>query len=134
MSLSLRLLVIFLLITFSSHAASIVLQTKNATVWLPQQTIKGKISGFTSNKLKWHLNDTSGFANVHLNSTFSFSVTLKSTDNIIWIEDEAHNIVSDTIHYTLGYNPLPEVMPFAIVNKNEAILNLKIINNPYNTN
>ena len=131
MPLNLRVLIIFLLMVFYSHAASIILQTKNATVWLPQQTITGKISGFASNKLKWHLNNRSGFVNVHLNSTFSFPITLKSIDNIIWVEDEAHNIISDTIHYTLGYHPLPEVVPFAITKKNLAILNLRVINNPY---
>ena len=132
MPLKLLMPLIFLLMSLSSHAASINLQTKDATVWLPQQTITGKISGFISNKLKWHLNNASGFANVHLNSTFSFSVTLKSTNNIIWVEDEAHNIISDTINYTLGYNPVPEVMPFAIAKNNEVILNLRVINNPYN--
>ena len=126
------LLSLLLLLVFNAHAASIILQTKDATVWLPQQTFNGKISGFVSNKLKWHLNNTSGFVNVHLNTTFSFSIMLKSKDNIIWVEDEAHNIISDTIHYTLGYNPLPEIMPYAITKKNEAVLNLKIINNPYN--
>ena len=131
MPLNLRVLIIFLLMVFYSNAASIILQTKNATVWLPKQTITGKISGFASNKLKWHLNNRSGFVNVHLNSTFSFPITLKSIDNIIWVEDEAHNIISDTIHYTLGYHPLPEVVPFAITKKNLAILNLRVINNPY---
>ena len=122
----------FLLMGLNSRAASIILKTKNATVWLPQQTITGKLSGFVSNKLKWHLNNTTGFVNVHLNSTFSFSVILKSNNNIIWVEDEAHNIISDTINYALGYNPVPEVMPFAITKKNEAILSLRVINNPYN--
>lgn len=126
------LLPLFLIIIFNAHAASIILKTKSATVWLPEQTINGKISGFASTKLKWHLNNTSGFVNVRLNSTFSFSITLKSANNIIWIEDEAHKIISDTIHYKLGYNPLPEIMPYAVTKKNEAILNLSIINNPYN--
>ena len=132
MPLKLLMPLMFLLMSLSSHAASINLQTKDATVWLPQQTITGKISGFKSNKLKWYLNNTSGFVNVKQNRSFSFSITLKSINNIIWIEDEAHNIMSDTIKYTLGYNPVPEVKPYAVVKTNEAILNLNVINNPYN--
>jgi glycosidase len=123
---------VFLLISLSSKAASIILQTKSATVWLPQQTITGKISGIAVIKLTWHLNNENGIVNVKRDSSFSFSIILKSTNNIIWVEDEAHKIISDTINYTLGYNPVPEVMPFAVIKKDSAILNLKIINNPYN--
>ncbi len=122
----------FLLMVSSSHGASITLQTKNATVWLPQQTVTGKIAGFAATKLKWHLNNTSGFVNVKPGGSFNFLITLKATKNSIWVEDVAHKTVSDTIYFTLGYNPVPEIMPFAVTHKDEATLNLKVINNPYN--
>lgn len=133
MHAKLSLLLTCLCFYLFSNSASIILQTKNATVWLPQQNISGNISGFASNKLKWHLNNTSGLVNVHANGTFSFSVTLNTTHNIIWVEDVTHtNIASDTIKYILGYAPLPEVTPFATIKNNKAALNITITNNPYN--
>lgn len=114
------------------NASSILLNTKDAVVWLPQQTISGNISGFSSNRLQWHLNSTNGFVHIDKNGTFSFSIRLSEKDNVIWVEDVSHNIVSDTIHYTLGYTPLPEAKPFAKIDgRNKITLNLKMINNPY---
>lgn len=119
-------------ILLKTYCASITLFTKDATVWLPQQTISGKVSGFNSKKIKWHLNNTSGFTSVQTNGTFNFSFILQNTTNLIWVEDaSASNITSDTIHYTLGYKPLPEILPFATIQNNTATLNAKIINNPY---
>ena len=121
-------------IIFFSYAngGSITLDTRDATVWLPQQTITGSVSGLSSNKLKWHVNNISGTATVHSNSKFSFSCILTETKNIIWVEDAGGNIISDSIHYTLGYKPLPEVKPFASINGNTAKLKTDIIDNPYN--
>ncbi len=115
------------------NAASIILDTKDAVVWLPEQTISGKISGFNSDKIKWHLNNTSGYAEVAKDGSFNFSVLLKPKENIIWVEDVSSSKTSDTIHYTLGYTPLPEVIPFATIKNNIATLDLKITNNPYNS-
>lgn len=98
---------VFLLISLNSEAASIILQTKSATVWLPQQTITGKISGIAVIKLTWHLNNENGIINVKRDGSFSFSIILKSTNNIIWVEDEAHKVISDTINYTLGFERKP---------------------------
>jgi len=130
--LKLCLSIAFIISFLHVNAASIILNTKNATVWLPQQTISGVTSGLSSNKIKWHLNDTNGIATLRSNGTFSFSITLTTTDNIIWVEDVDHSVKSDTIQYTLGYTSLPEVKPFATINDNEATLNLSIVNNPYN--
>ena len=116
-----------------SFSASISLLTKDATVWLPQQKINGKISGYTSGKIKWHLNNTSGFAIIHTNKNFSFSIILYTTNNTIWVEDATQpGVKSDTINYILGYKPLPEVQPFATIKNNQTNLDFKIINNPYN--
>jgi cyclomaltodextrinase len=115
-----------------AYSASILLNTRDATVWLPQQTITGNASGLSSNKIKWHVNNTSGIAIVRTNGTFSFFITLTTTNNIIWVEDADLSVKSDTINYTLGYNPLPEVKPFATIDNNLAMLNVSIVNNPYN--
>ena len=117
---------------FNANASSILLNTKDAVVWLPQQIISGNASGISSKKIKWHLNNTSGFVNMHQNGAFSFSITLTEKNNIIWVEDVMHTAASDTIHYTLGYTPLPEVKPFAEIRNDTAILNVKILANPYN--
>ena len=101
-------------------------------MWLPQQIITGNAAGLSSNRIRWHLNNTSGTTIVHTNGTFNFSITLTTTNNTIWVEDINHSVVSDTIHYTLGYDPLPEVKPFASVSNNTVTLNSIIINNPYN--
>src|ERR1700712_668404 len=101
--LKICLSIAFIVSCLNVYASSIILNTKDATVWLPQQTISGSTSGLSSNKIKWHLNNTNGTATVHSNGTFSFSITLTTTDNIIWAEDVDHSITSDTIQYTLGY-------------------------------
>ena len=115
------------------HAAPIILNTKNATVWLPQQTITGKVlQTLSSNKLQWHINNKTGFIDIEKDQTFSFSFLLTQKDNSIWFEDDGHKIISDTIHYTLGYKPLPEAKPFATIDKNIIILGLNVTGNPYN--
>ncbi len=123
--------IIFIVSFFQIKASAIILNTKDATVWLPQQTITGSISGLSSNKIKWHVNNVSGLINTKANGTFSFSFTLTKTNNIIWVEDINHSIISDTIHYILGYTPFPEVKPFAIISGNTAKLKTALINNPY---
>lgn len=123
--------IIFLFSFIHVNSSPILLNTKDATVWLPQQNITGTASGFLLNKIKWHLNNKSGIVTLHQNGTFIFSITLTEKNNIIWVEDVHHSIISDTIHYTLGYTPLPEVKPFAVINNNTAMLNVTIVNNPY---
>src|SRR5436853_76220 len=116
---------------YNSYPASILLFTKDAVVWLQQQTITGNASGLSSKKLKWHLNNTTGFTNIHTDGSFSFSFDLTQKESIIWVEDVNHSIVSDTIHYTLGYNLLPEVKPFITISNNVATLDAEILSHPY---
>jgi len=123
---------ISLLLLSQLHASSIILNTKNATVWLPQQIITGKTKNLSSNKLKWHVNNASGNITIKQNGTFCFSIVLTATNNIIWADDSLYGATSDTIYYTLGYMPLPEVKPFAAIANNIATLDVKIIDNPYN--
>src|SRR3954453_22604664 len=119
---------VFLLVAscWRGDASAIILNTKKATVWLPKQTISGTISGGSTNKLKWHLNNSSGFVNVHENGSFSFSVLLTEKHNIIWVEDVSDASSSDTIHYILGYKPVAEVKPFAVITNNNALLNIVV--------
>ncbi|MEP6465027.1 MAG: hypothetical protein ABJB05_01925 [Parafilimonas sp.] len=79
------------------NAASIILNTRNATAWLPQQTITGVASGLSSQKIIWHCNNSSALAKVNAIGSFTFSCTLTTNNNIIWAEDVSHTIISDTI-------------------------------------
>ena len=77
MRLSIKLLAYFIACIFfriQLHAASIILHTKNATVWLPYQTIQGEITGESLSQLVVHINDSDFVIKVDSMQTFSFSI------------------------------------------------------------
>src|SRR3954451_4171531 len=124
---------IFLLIAYKTQASSIILNNKDAVVWLPKQTVSGKLSGLKSKQLTVHLNQTLFSVNVNNDSTFSFDIELHDKENKLWITTvEKQEISSDTLDLILGYHLLPVVKPDAVVSGNKVTLHATIIDNPFN--
>lgn len=128
-----RLFFIFSVFIFGEgDTSSILLHTKDAIVWHPEQRITGELSGFTAEKVIVHHNQFSFSVDITDDRKFSFELILQDEENKIWLTvpgDPA--IVSDTLHYRLGYDPAPIVKPFATVADNKAILHATTIENPY---
>ncbi len=116
-----------------TSASSIILHARNATVWLPQQTIAGSVSGFYTKKIRVHFNDSIFSVAVNAQQNFSFNLLLKKKENIIWAEsgNKRDDIISDTIIFILGYKPLPSVEPFATASGNLISFHTITKNNPY---
>lgn len=114
------------------HAASIILYTKSATVWLPEQTIHGEVKDIFSDHVIVHINDSNFTVKVDSLQTFSFSVLLRKKMNKIWIQGKSSpGIISDTVYYELGYKPLPLVKPFSTHKGDTISLHATIKTNPY---
>src|SRR5687768_17541009 len=112
---------IFLLtVNEKQNTASISFDKKDAVVWLQKQTVSGKLSGFQSKQLTVHHDDTLFYVSVNNDSSFSFDINLHDAENKIWlaVDNEKSLTVSDTLHLTLGYHPLPVVKPYAVVTDN----------------
>lgn len=128
-----RFIFIFSVFLFSEcYASSILLHTNDAVVWHAEQEITGELSGFTAEKVIVHHDQLSFSANVTNDRKFSFRVTLRDLKSKIWVEVPGDStIISDTLRYTLGYNPVPIVKPFATINGDTATLHATTIENPY---
>ena len=116
-----------------AYAGSIILHTKNATVWLPQQSVSGNIFNLNANIITVHVNDSTFTIPVKAQGEFVFSVLLKQKNNSIWVEagNKNNHATSDTIQYTLGYKPLPLAVPQATLKGNTIFLSADVISNPY---
>jgi glycosidase len=123
-------LILAVCITNTSYAGAILLHKKNATVWLPQQLIKGELTGFDGSKLTVHYNSTSFKIDVAADKTFAINLTLNTTNNKIWVTgvQNGETITSDTLTLTMGYHPVPVVKPFAVIKNGKATLHYKVIN------
>ncbi len=137
MSARTRLVLLFttayLLCLSGLKAGSIILHTRNAVAWLPQQTIEGTLIGFKANTITIH-QDTNVFTvTVNQKNAFSFSLTLHDNNNRIWAHTTDHGTIvsSDTITLQLGYHPTPLIKPYAIINGNTATLHASVISNPW---
>ncbi len=126
--------IFFIFLLLDASASAIILHAKNATVWLPQQTINGSVSGLNTKKLTVHFNDSIFFVSADAHQNFIISLLLKKKVNTIWVEagSKQNHTTSDTINFMLGYQPLPLVEPFATVSGNKIHLDASIKNNPYN--
>lgn len=129
----LRLVFILTAFTLSKgYASSILLHTNDATVWHPEQTITGELSGLTVENVIVHHNQDSFSVKVGSNREFSFEVMLRDTENKIWVEVPGNPIIaSDTLRYTLGYQPAPVIQPSVTISGDKAVLKATIIENPY---
>jgi cyclomaltodextrinase / maltogenic alpha-amylase / neopullulanase len=106
-------------------SASIVLYKTDATVWLPQQTIRGNLTGFFSSTITVHQNDSSFQVNVNTNGSFSFQIKLLNDTNRIHVT--SGNISSPVVNLILAYHPFPIIQPVASVNGSKVHLSSKII-------
>src|SRR3954469_6967923 len=97
----------------SLSAASIVLNEKDATVWLSSQSIAGTTEGIGAAQLTVYCNGVAYQANIRSAKSFSVKVKLNGGINKIWAAYQA--ITSEILKLTLGYKPLPVVEPVAVV-------------------
>lgn len=123
-------LILAVFITNASYAGAILLHKKDATVWLPQQLIKGEVSGIKVPWLTVHYNNGTYKINVGKDHSFLININLNTIDNRIWITctDNGKVTSSDTLNLTLGNRPVPVVQPFAIINHNKATLKYRLVN------
>ncbi|TKK71993.1 hypothetical protein FC093_02995 [Ilyomonas limi] len=114
-------------------AGSIVLHTRDAVAWLPQQTIQGTLVDFTTKTITVHHDTTAFTITVNNDNSFSFSLTLHDDDNHIWVHanDGNNRVISDTVTLQLGYHPTPVIKPYAVIQNNTAVLHASIILNPW---
>jgi cyclomaltodextrinase len=117
------------------YAASIVVNGKDAAVWLPSQTITGKVSTTAITNLKVYCNKVAYTVKINSDKTFKVTVSLAQGDNSIYAngEDGSSAIKSATIDLTLGYKPVPVVKPYAVISGSKITLNATVIDNPSNT-
>jgi len=115
-----------------AFASEIMLFKKDAVVWRQQQTITGRLSGFISPTIIVYHNDHTLSVPVKKDSTFSFILHLKEDKNKIQViaQDHKSAIVSDILHLTLGFHPLPVVKPYAVIHQNRVSLHAIVIDNP----
>jgi glycosidase len=114
------------------YAAAITLDEKDATVWLPMQSITGRVLGSNAHNLKLYCNGVSYPVNINADSTFKVTVKLADGENKIWASAQQGNSTIKTNHLnlTLGYHPLPVARPYAIVAKGKVTLNATVTGNP----
>lgn len=124
------LLFLFLLPVSWLYAASIILHSRDAVAWLPQQTIRGSLAGFTSKQIIIH-HDKKTFSIRVDDSSFQFSFVLHDGINHIWAEtrNKENQILSDTVDLTLGYHSQPLLIPVAEVQNRNVFLHAKIVTN-----
>jgi cyclomaltodextrinase len=123
---------ILLILPLHSRASAIILDQRDAIVWLPLQIISGTIKDFNTRKVTVHFNDSTFEINTAHNK-FSFVQRLQRMKSSIWVEakDSDQIIRSDTLLFQLGFKPVPVVKPFATVSKNIITLHSIVIYNPF---
>ncbi len=115
------------------QAAEIVLHHQDAVVWHYEQVIRGELKGIAVSKLIVHHNQMTFTVPVPSSGKFSFKLILREPKNKIWVEATYQDSLwlSDTITYTLGYQPVPVIKPIASVINHKALLEAITLENPY---
>ena len=113
-------------------AATIIFKEKNAEVWLPDQSIQGRVTGLNVNSLLLYCNNTPYTVTVNTDGTFKVTVKLHYGENNIRATCGPANSIttSDQLNLTLGYRPVPVVTPFAVTNNSITTLNSTLVVNP----
>ncbi len=119
---------------FAVHAASVVLHSRDAVAWLPEQTMRGSVYGIRAKTIVIHL-DNETFAVAVNEGVFRFSFVLHEGVNAVWAESRegGKRIVSGTVRLTLGYHPEPLLIPYAEVKEHTIVLHTKMVMNPWQT-
>jgi glycosidase len=128
-----KLLLQTVLLSFSmivatrSSGASIILNGRDAVVWLPSQRISGSVDGASIQFIMLHCNGSIYKIPVNADRTFTADLTLHDKINKIWASARIGSALvrSVTLNFTMGYHQLPVVEPFAVVSGNQVILNVK---------
>ena len=113
-------------------AVTIIFKEKNAEVWLPDQSIQGRVTGLNVNSLLLYCNNTPYTVTVNTDGTFKVTVKLHYGENNIRATCGPANSVttSDQLNLTLGYRPVPVVTPYAVINNSITTLNSTLVVNP----
>lgn len=124
MNYKLLLLILMLIVFVELPAASVILYKTDATVWLPKQTLRGKLDGFTSSTVTIHHNDSTFSVTALEDGHFSFTIMLIKYSNYIHAEASHGNatIGSPTISLYLPYDPFPELYAQVFVDGNNIRL------------
>ncbi len=117
--------VVVLLLANPVLAQTVDLHHHDAEVWSLDQTIRGFVSGAASGVL--HLNDETTPFDV-TGGAFEVALRLRERDNIIVAC--AGEVCSDTLRWTLGYEPRPEVHLEPDVSGREVTLHAHVRSNP----
>lgn len=127
-------LILIIIFSADGKAGSIKFDCGSATVWWYHQTISGSTNDINETRLKLHVNDSTFIISTD-NNRFKANILLQKTKNIIWAEtlNAKHRIISDTIFFTLGYKPLPLVIPEARAEGNKIFLSAFVKSNPFNS-
>ncbi|RYZ92776.1 MAG: hypothetical protein EOP47_30005, partial [Sphingobacteriaceae bacterium] len=92
---SIFILFFVMAISGQCFADAIILHKKNATIWLPQQSITGEVTGFTTGSVTIHHNQKQFEVKV-IGNKFSFTIQAQK-DNRVWATVAGKNISSDTV-------------------------------------
>jgi glycosidase len=114
------------------YAASIILNGRDAVVWLPAQKITGKVSGLLTRKVTVYCNNAPYKTDVSSDGNFTAAIALKSRQNIIWAVVKNGNKIIRTcrLNLIMGYQPLPDVQPVAKVYNSKILLSVVTIDDP----
>ena len=113
------------------ESPAVVLHQEDAEVWHPEQAFSGELNGLQARKVLVHHNERIFTVEVGKEKKFQFQLVLKDLENRIWVEVPGSAIVSDTVNYTLGYEPEPIIKPSATIVDGKASLKAEVIENPY---
>ncbi|MFD2101283.1 alpha-amylase family glycosyl hydrolase [Flagellimonas iocasae] len=129
----LKLIILFSGLFFGSKdTSSIELKTRDAIVWHPKQEIKGQVHGINPKEIIIYQNGKYFSTGVDDKGVFKFELCLTDKETKVWAEVPGHPpVVSDTVQYTLGYDPIPIVKPYPVWDGEKITLHADIVENPY---
>ncbi len=122
-----------LLFCSTGYATKITIDQQDAVVWGQSQVITGIASGVTTNAAVLYVNGSPiHFTLESPGNTFSVPIWVgRGTNDIVARVDSAGNYAySDTLHFTLGYTPLPELYAYATVSGRNVTLHSSVVANP----
>lgn len=124
------LLSTFLCQAYSQEQASVHFNSNDADIWDPQQTVSGKLKDINKSEVLVHFNGKTVPVEV-IDKRFSVNLYMQEGQNDVWVEVPGEPIiVSDTLTYRLGYQPVPIIKPYASVKGDQATLQLEVLENP----
>ncbi len=130
---SILLLSLVLFPVGSVLGTQVTIYQKDAVVWGQSQVITGIATGVTTNAAVLYLNGTQfPFTLQSPGNTFSVPVWIgRGLNNIIVSVDSAgETFYSDTVRFTLGYTPVPELYAYVTISGRNITLHSSVVSNP----